>query len=75
MRDMDYEKAWKWLRRILKELKGHSARIAKTNPGSFAERDRASGGEIMAMTALKCMDDIEEKMTTAGEDDGQMTQD
>lgn len=72
---MDYEKAWKWLKRILKELKGHSANIARTNPGSSAERDRASGGEIMAMTALKCMDEIEEKMTTVGQDDGQKVQD
>lgn len=75
MSDMDYKEAWGRLKSILEMLKQQSVYIADDNPESFAERDRANGGKIMAKTALRCMDEIEKEMTTVGQDDGQSAQD
>lgn len=69
MSDMNYEEAWKRLKSILEMLKQQSAYIADDSPESSAERDRANGGKIMAKTALRCMDEIEEEMAITGQDD------
>lgn len=72
---MDYEKAWKDLKRYIEILSGVSLHFAESEDINDNERLRAEGGEIMGRKILNFMGDLEKNMTTVGQDDGQKVQD
>lgn len=72
---MDYEKAWKDLKRYIEILSGLSLRFAESEDINNDERLRAEGGKLMGRNILNFMGDLEKNMTTVGQDDDQSAQD
>lgn len=75
MSDMNYEKAWGNLKRRLMCVALYSRHFAESKKHNADACLRARGGEAIAVAILEFMEDVEEKMTTVRDDDGQSAQD
>ena len=75
MSDMDYEKAWKYLKMRINILSMASLILVGSEDINNDIRLRAEGGEIILRIIRQLMREIEEEMTTAGQGDDQQAQD